>query len=216
VFYTGKVMMLNEVFKRIENHTLLDFERIASLWRLAHYINDCGIRGDFVECGSYKGGSSAVLRIGMGPQRKLWIYDSFEGMPETSESDGEEAKKYEGTCVASLEDVLEILYATGAKKEEFIIVEGLFENTFQKTLPEKVSLLHCDADWYKSVTLVLETFYPLMPQGGCIILDDFGFWEGCRRAFYDFCQKQGERPLLERVGITQAFWIKAKEHNRNG
>ena len=124
-------MMLNEVFKRIENHTLLDFERIASLWRLAHYINDRGIRGDFVECGSYKGGSSAVLRMGMGPQRKLWIYDSFQGMPKTCELDGEEAKKYEGTCVACLEDVVEILNATGARRDEFIIVEGLFEGAVQ-------------------------------------------------------------------------------------
>jgi O-methyltransferase len=152
----------------------------------------------------------------MGSGRKLWIYDSFKGMPETCELDGEEAKKYVGTCLAAKGDVLEILRATGARPDEFVIVEGLFEDTFQKKLPEQVALLHCDADWYQSVTLVLETIYPLMPQGACIILDDFGFWEGCRHAFYDFCQKQGETPLLERVGITQAYWIKGKEHNRNG
>jgi O-methyltransferase len=154
--------------------------------------------------------------MGMGSGRKLWIYDSFQGMPETRELDGEEARKYVGTCFASKGDVLEILSATGARPDEFVIMEGLFTNTFQEELPEQVALLHCDADWYDSVNIVLEIFYPLIPEGGCIILDDFGFWEGCRRTFYDFCQKQGERPLLERVGITQAFWIKAKEHNRNG
>jgi O-methyltransferase len=209
-------MKFEDLCKAITNYTLLDRERILSLWRLVNDVNHREIKGDIVECGSYRGGSSAVLRMGMGPRRKLWIYDSFQGMPETIELDGEEAKRYVGNCVASIEDVLDILKGTGASEEEFVIVEGLFQDTFQRSLPEQVALLHCDADWYKSVTLVLETFYPLMPQGSCLILDDFGFWEGCRRAFYDFCQKQGERPLLERVGITQAFWIKGKEHNRNG
>jgi len=106
--------------------------------------------------------------------------------------------------------------ATGASREEFIIREGWFQDTFKQPLPENVALLHCDADWYQSVTIALETFYPRMPAGACVILDDFGYWDGCRIAFYDFCEKYGERPLLERVGNTQAFWIKGKEHNRNG
>lgn len=209
-------MNLEELYQTVSNHTLLDPERIRSLWYLIKDVRSRGIEGDFVECGSYKGGSSAVLRLGMGSRRKLWIYDSFQGMPDTSEIDGVEAKNYIGACSASTEDVLDILTITGAVKEEFVIVEGLFEDTFKTRLPEKVALLHCDADWYESVTKVLKTFYPLMPEGGCVILDDFGFWEGCRYAFYDFCEMFHERPLLERVGNTQAFWIKGKEHNRNG
>jgi O-methyltransferase len=64
--------------------------------------------------------------------------------------------------------------------------------------------------------LVLETFYPLIPDGGVVILDDFGHWEGCRVAFYDFCKKFDEHPLLERVDYTQAYWIKGKKHSRHG
>ena len=209
-------MDFDQLYRIVAGYTLLDLERIRSLWNLIDDVIRRGIKGDIVECGSCKGGSSAVLRKGLGPGRKLWIYDSFEGMPETCELDGEEAKKYVGTCLASKGDVLEILRATGARGDEFVIMEGLYEDTFKKKLPEQVALLHCDADWYDSVSIVLETFYSLIPVGGCVILDDFGFWEGCRRAFYDFCQKHGEKPLLERVGITQAFWIKGKEHNRNG
>ena len=209
-------MEFEELYQAVQDCTLLDAERIHSLWNLTNGINRRGIIGDIVECGSYKGGSSAVLRACMGKHRKLWIYDSFEGMPETTELDGEEARKYVGTCLASKEDAIEILRATGARGDEFVIMEGLYEDTFKKKLPEQVALLHCDADWYDSVSIVLETFYSLIPVGGCVILDDFGFWEGCRRAFYDFCQKHGEKPLLERVGSTQAFWIKGKEHNRNG
>jgi O-methyltransferase len=173
-----------------------------------------GLGGDVVECGSYKDGASAVLRAGMGPGRLLWIYDSFQGLPESSEQDGDEAGKWAGGCVASAADVLAILAATGAAPTEFVVREGWFQDTFRQPLPGQVALLHCDADWYEAVTLTLETFYPLMPHGACVILDDFGHWEGCRRAFYEFCEKHGERPLLERVGYSQAFWIKGKEHNR--
>ena len=207
-------MKFEDLCKAVANYTLLDTQRLLSLWRLVNDINRHGVKGDVVECGSYKGGASAVLRAGMGPGRKLWIYDSFQGLPETREQDGDEAKKWVGECVASVDDVLEILAATGAAREEFVIREGWFQDTFKRKLPEQVALLHCDADWYESVTLVLETFYPLMSDGACIILDDFGHWEGCRLAFYDFCEKYGERPLLERVGYTQAFWVKGKEHNR--
>ena len=54
-----------------------------------------------------------------------------------------------------------------------------------------------------------------MPEGGIIVLDDFGFWEGAREGFYDFCEKQGIKPLLERTGPWQAFWRKGYQHNRN-
>jgi O-methyltransferase len=60
----------------------------------------------------------------------------------------------------------------------------------------------------------LDNFYKLIPEGGCIVLDDFGYWEGCREAFYDFCLKNNEKPLLERVGTTQAYWIKGRMNNR--
>jgi O-methyltransferase len=200
----------------VKDHTLLDTERLLSLWTLVNDINCRGVIGDIVECGAYKGGSSAVLRAAMGPHRKLWIYDSFQGMPETSQWDCSEAKNWVGECAASVEDVLKILQATGASKEDFIIREGWFQNSFKQALPKEVALLHCDVDWYQSVILTLETFYPFMPNGACIVIDDFGYWEGCRAAYYDFCQKWGERPLLERQGRFQAYWIKGREHNRNG
>ena len=200
----------------VKDHTSLDKERLLSLWNLLQDANVRRIPGDVVECGSHKGGSSAVLRTAMGSHRKLWIYDSFQGMPATEEKDGEEAKAWVGKCSASVEDVLGILQVTGALPEEYIIRKGWFQETFQQDLPVKIALLHCDADWYRSVTLVLDTFYPLLSEGGCVILDDFGYWEGCRLAFYDFCEKHRIRPLIERVGNSQAYWIKGKVHRRNG
>jgi O-methyltransferase len=209
-------MEFERFYNAILQHTLLDKARALSLWKLQKCLNQQNIAGDVVECGSYKGGSSAILRAAMGDNRKLWIYDSFEGMPATTSRDGTEASNYVGSCRASEQDVLEILNLTGAAKDEYVITKGWFQDSFKKVLPRKVALLHVDADWYDSVTLVLKTFYDLISSGGCVILDDFGYWEGCREAFYDFCADHNEKPLLERVGSSQAFWFKGRTNNRTG
>jgi O-methyltransferase len=208
---------LSEVRKLIETvkpHTYLVEAKLHTLIRFCEHLNSDGIPGDFVECGVYKGGSAAVLSRYLGTSRHLWLYDSFEGMPETSANDGETAKEWIGRCVASVEEVKEVMTAVSTRPERYTIRKGWFRDTFIDTRPSQVALLHCDCDWYESVTLVLETFYPLVPVGGCVILDDFGFWEGCRTAFYDFCLRHGEKPLLERVERDQAFWIKGRPSNR--
>ncbi len=54
----------------------------------------------------------------------------------------------------------------------------------------------------------------LVEDGGVIVLDDFGHWEGCREAFYDFSHQRGIKPLVERFGHTQMFWVKGRTDNR--
>jgi O-methyltransferase len=210
-FQTSKAEILVE---RIKAYTMCDSERIRSLIDLSLYLNSQQIEGDFVECGTYKGGAAAILSKYMGQDRHLYLYDSFEGMPETSPKDGAEAAKWVGKCLGTIEDVREAMKLVSTGDEQYTIKKGWFEQTFREQLPNKVALLHCDADWYNSVMLVLETFYPLVVEGGCVVLDDFGYWEGCREAFYDFCVRHNEKPLLERVGASQAYWIKHKLSNR--
>ncbi|HEY3027475.1 MAG TPA: TylF/MycF/NovP-related O-methyltransferase [Pyrinomonadaceae bacterium] len=203
-----------ELLRKVRPYTLLTAEKLRNLKRLAALIDAENIAGDLVECGTYKGGSAAVLATALTPERHLWLYDSFEGMPEVREIDGEGAKEAVGLCRADESDVREVLSLLGVSGEQYTIRKGMFEETFKQPLPGQVALLHCDCDWYDSVLLVLKSFYPLIPEGGCIILDDFGWWEGTRIAFYDFCDEFGEKPLLERIGADQAYWIKGKAHNR--
>jgi len=202
----------------VQDYTLLSTARLQNLINICDYLNDQGINGDFVECGTARGGSAALLsryldQISDQP-RHLWLYDSFAGMPETTAPDGEDAKEWVGQCLGSMDAVQEIMQLVSTKPEQYTVKKGWFQETFSDRLPTQVALLHCDADWYDSVTLVLETFYPLVVEGGCIILDDFGYWEGCREAFYDFCARHNHKPLLERIEQDQAYWIKGRTHNR--
>ena len=199
----------------VRPYTLCSSDRIRTLIKLSKEINSRQVNGDFVECGTYKGGTAAVLSKFMGSGRRLWIYDSFEGMPKTKDIDGEDAKEWIGKCVGSVADVKKVMRLLSISEQDYIIKKGWFNQTFREELPRKVALLHCDADWYEPVSLALDTFYPLITECGCIILDDFGYWEGCREAFYDFCMRHNEKPLLERVGVYQTYWIKGKKNNRD-
>jgi O-methyltransferase len=203
------------IYQQIQPYTYCSSGKLKTISKVCEYLNHNHIPGDFVECGTYKGGSAAVISQYLNSQRHLWLYDSFAGLPETSAEDGEDAKQWVGGCVASVEDVKNVMNLVGTKEENYTIKKGWFEDSFiNSPLPKTVALLHCDADWYKSVLLVLETFYDRIPEGGCVILDDFGFWDGCREAFYDFCYQRQEKPLIERVESDQAFWIKGRNHNR--
>jgi predicted O-methyltransferase YrrM/predicted nucleic acid-binding Zn-ribbon protein len=201
------------LLQAVQPYTLLDETRLKALIAICNYLNAEEIQGDFVECGTDKGGCAAVLSKYLNHDRCLWLYDSFLVLPEASEKDGEEAKDGTGKCHGTIADIQKVMQLVATPSEDYIIKQGCFHDTFATESPAKVALLHCYADWYISVTEVLEKFYPLIPDGGCVVLDDFACWEGCREAFYDFCQKYDEKPVLERIGVTQAFWIKGKSHN---
>lgn len=199
-----------------KDYTLCRESKLVSLMELAMNIEHRGIKGDFVECGAYKGGSAALIVSTLSPDRRAWLYDSFEGMPVTGDKDGEEAAQWVGACVGSVPDVQAVFNKMQIAEERLTIKKGWFSETFKQETPETIAFLHVDADWYDSVLLVLETFYDKVNEGGVIVLDDFGHWEGCREAFYDFCHRKGIRPLLERFENDQAFWIKGRLHNRDG
>jgi len=205
---------VQEVINIVQPYTMVDPLRLAMLHQLVGEVPD---EGDVVECGVCNGGSAAVLAsvIRNHPTKSLWLYDTFQGIPSPTARDGADAQKCSGHWVGSVDRVNEVLALVGFPKGRAVIREGLFKDSFKKPLPQSVALLHIDADWYEGVLNALKTFYPLVLVGGVVVLDDFGYWEGTREAFYDFCVECNVKPLLERAGNTQAFWRKGQTHNRN-
>ncbi len=215
-----------EVYKRASPFTMTSVERMHGLWQAIRHVCAAGIPGDYVECGVWRGGSSVLAAhtlLDLGDDtRRLWLYDTYEGMNEPTERDvdvaGLEAAQVWDEhrdapdsallCLASLEDVRANMAATGYPPERVEYVEGKVEDTIPQRLPDRISLLRLDTDWYESTRHEMEHLYPLLEPGGVLILDDYGHWVGAREAVDEYLAEHGIHLLLNRLDYTGRIAVK--------
>jgi O-methyltransferase len=185
------------LLRTVRPFTMVPVPRLRTLWRLANRASADGIAGAFVECGSCNGGTGAILaHVAARESRVVWLFDSFEGLPEPRPEDGERAKAWVGECLGQEEMVREVLSRVGARSERVKIVKGWFDKTLGPADTGPIALLHLDADWYESTMTILNTFYDRVVPGGYLVFDDYGHWPGCRRALDEFLAGRGLHPAL--------------------
>jgi hypothetical protein len=89
--------------------------------------------------------------------------------------------------------------------ERIVLVKGPVEKTRPDTVPESIALLRLDTDWYESTRHELTHLYPRLSSGGVLIVDDYGHWQGSRKAVDEFL---GGRLFLSRIDYTGRLAIK--------
>ena len=141
--------------------------------------------GAIVECGVLDGGTAALMAL-CAPSRKIHLFDSWQGLPETTAKDGPAAKVWAGDIVGSQRRVKSIMTKLGVTLDRVHFHKGWFEQTFQKANVDRVALLHIDADFYESVRLSIETWFLRLSSGGHMQFDDYGDFIGCTRAVDEF------------------------------
>ena len=185
---------------RVRPFTMVPTESLTDLADLVRAILWCDIPGHFVECGVWRGGASFLmadfLRQAGIRDRKVWLFDSFEGLPPPKEIDGVNAREYaENTnspdyldnCRASLEEVRRNATELGlAPYTQF--VEGWFDQTLpaHRNRIGPIAILRIDGDWYSSVRCCLDNLYDQVVDEGYVILDDYYTYEGCAIAVHEF------------------------------
>ena len=87
-------------------------------------------------------------------------------------------------------------------------MQGPVERTIPEFAPKSISLLRLDTDWYESTRHELLHLYPLLERGGVLIIDDYGHWEGARKAVDEYFRDASIRPLLNRIDYTGRIAIK--------
>lgn len=179
-------------FDIAKENSLLDIGRLNFL---DHAIIP---KGCIVECGVCNGGSALILAQ---KRRELHLYDSFEGLPEPVEKDGERAKKCVGWHRGEVVKVKTVLCG-----QQYNLHIGLFHDTFRDFVPKEIALLHIDCDFYSAVKLCLETMVPNVVPNGLVVLDDYGCWKGCKIAVDEYLAKHGY--TLKREGAMQAHFYK--------
>jgi len=120
-------------------------------------------------------------------ERTLWVFDTFEGMPSptAADPDYEIAVRYTGHLRGDLADVAQLFERLGISHCARL-VKGRFQATLPVNAVGPIALLHIDGDWYESVKVCLEYLYDRVSRGGIIQFDDYGHWEGARKAVDEF------------------------------
>jgi hypothetical protein len=113
-----------------------------------------------------------------------------------------------GEAAFGLEQVQAVVDRSGYPTELVRLVPGRVEDTVPRHAPGQIALLRLDTDWYESTRHELEHLYPRLASGGVIIVDDYGHWEGCRRAVDEYFGEHGEPLLLTRLDYTGRMAIK--------
>jgi O-methyltransferase len=188
--------------------TMLGPRRGRMLHRLASEVDSAGVPGALVDCGVWNGGSTILMAAGA-PQREVWAFDSFAGLPEPNELDGRESEGLGGALVGS-EESLRQGFERFADPARLHVRAGWFEETLAAAAHEigSVAILHCDGDWFESVLLTLEVMYPLVSVGGFIVIDDYGTFPGARRATDEYRLRVHETAPLRRIDQTGRYWRK--------
>ena len=139
------------------------------------------VEGDFVEMGCYKGDTSLLLaevlrdyNTGVEkPVKKLWIYDSFEGLPKKSEEDnsvlGENFKS--GELFVTKREVKNRFLRAGLPVP--VIKKAWFSELGPDDLPCKIAFSFLDGDFYESIKESLKLIIPRMSEGGVLIVHDY-------------------------------------------
>jgi O-methyltransferase len=209
------------VYQQVSPFTIVEIERCYALYAAMQYIIRNNIPGDLAECGVMKGGSAMLMAICLQQagitDRKIYLYDTFEGMTKPGQMDGEfELKEWERMkvsevtnkwCYSSLEEAENNLKSTGYPMTNFIFLKGKVEETLPDTIPEKLCILRLDTDWYESTMQELKYLYPVISSKGVLLIDDYGAWQGARKAVDEYFS---DRPgtFLHRIDWTGRLLIK--------
>jgi hypothetical protein len=166
--------------------------------------------------------AKALLQLNQA-HRHLHLYDTYAGMTAPTEKDKSQfhkespqemfqASKKEGEVVhwvyASLEEVQENMRSTGYPMDKIHFVKGPVETTIPAHIPERISLLRLDTDFYDSSKHEMTHLFPRLVSSGVIILDDFGHWEGQRIAVEEYIAENKIKLLLNRIDYTGRIAVK--------
>lgn len=212
------------ILDRCSRDTMLSLEALYALYSSARYVDANGIPGAIVQCGAWRGGSARLiletLRTSPDTNRDIYLYDTFEGMPQPGSEDRHGASNEPASRIvqrhapsgrwlsASEEVVWTTVVASGYPTEKVRLVKGLVEETVPGTAPEKIALLHLDTDWYASTRHELIHLYPRLSSGGVIVIDDYGAWKGARKATDEYFATTPEAMFLVRVDWTCRVGLK--------
>jgi len=196
-------------------HTMIGRKRLRQLRLACESVLVRGIRGDFVETGVWRGGAcilmKGVLAAYRATHRKVWLYDSFNGLPAPSTEFPQDADatyhEFRELSI-SLEQVKDNFARYKLLDRNVVFVKGWFKDTLPQSKVPHIALLRLDGDLYESTIQSLVHLYPKLSYGGYVIIDDYHVVPQCKQAVHDFLQKEDLHPDIKEIDGVGVFWMK--------
>jgi len=190
-----------------------------------NHIKNNNIDGDLVECGVWEGGNIILfgyLLRKLNLDKKIYAYDTYSGMVEPSIHDvtfkDSNLKNYkniykskDGWVKCDLKKVkMNISKFIDNHDKDYIFIEGDVRETLdnQNNLPDKISLLRLDTDFYESTSKELEVLFPRLQKNGVLIIDDYGHWKGQKKAVDEYFNLKEDFYWLHRIDYKSRLLIK--------
>lgn len=210
------------IIDSVSPYTMTSSERILTLINSVKYLQKKSIKGSFVECGVWKGGSMLAIAMTLDSlnviDRDLYLFDTFSGMTDPSLEDidhtgvtASELLTNEDSmtwCLAGIDEVKKTMKKSRYPEKHIHYVVGDVLTTLPDNSPENIALLRLDTDWYESTKYELEVLYPRLSLGGILIIDDYGHWKGAKKAIDEYFKENNININLCKIDYTGRIAIK--------
>lgn len=213
------------IWERVKSETMTSFLNFWFLLKSVDYLIENNIHGAFIECGVWRGGSSMAMAMRLVEHNSLdidvYLFDTYSGMvapssidveAHTGKSASDLLKKAGADALVIANAPLELVRAnmeeTNYPKNKIHYVEGDVLETLPTVELQDIALLRLDTDWYESTLAELNFLLPRLVKGGICIIDDYGHWEGSKKAVDEFFESSDFKPLMFHVDYTCRAFIR--------
>jgi O-methyltransferase/8-demethyl-8-(2,3-dimethoxy-alpha-L-rhamnosyl)tetracenomycin-C 4'-O-methyltransferase len=198
-------------------HSMIGNARMTNLRRIAEYVIEQKVPGDFIETGIWRGGACIMLRAVLKAygvtDRRVWAADSFCGLPKPNPdvaADAGDTHHMFTELAVSLEQVQGNFAKYGLLDDKVQFLKGWFSETLPSAPIERLAILRLDGDMYESTMDALVSLYDKVSPNGFVIVDDYGAVEGCQRAIHDFRASRGIDAPIQPIDGYGVFWQKVE------
>ena len=201
-----------EAQNRVEDaETMLGTRQLDHMQRCIVEVLERQVSGDLIEAGVWRGGMAIFMRAALKAygcrDRKVWVADSFAGLPPIN-PEHETFDWQMGSMAVPLATVKNNFARYGLLDEQVAFLEGFFSATLPRSPIERLAILRVDADLYESTLDVLRNLYQALSPGGYAIFDDYQNLPDCRRAIDEFRSDHGIKEEICRIDERAVYWQK--------
>lgn len=182
---------LEQLYSKYKSDTMLGPLEYMRNLALAATVT---VPGCVIECGVWKGGSSAGMAEVLGPERDYYLFDSFQGHVAPQPIDGPAALAWQAdtngpwyfdNARVGPEVAEAAMKNSGARK--YRLVKGWFDDTLPSFVPPSpIAVLRIDCDWYAGTMTCLRALFPFVAEEGILIADGYPDWDGFARAIHEY------------------------------